>query len=271
MAGGSVRDALLALTPKWLQGTVGAKLLFTIGYSCDVLLDKLNQGVRMHIPTYGDASGLPNIGADRVIPQGPNEPPGAYAQRLKVAYDDWQRAGSARSLMRQFLGYVSPATPPIRVVGLGLVATGTVWDIYLAGANAGTTVPAHVRVVPSNWNWDGNTSAWYRAWVIIDSSSAPYTCPKWGDGHKWGDGTRWGFTAASYPAPADIATIVALWKTAGVQVVNVIVSYDSTLFDPAQPAGSSKLPDGNWAGWYELSSGTSIPSRSWSAAYLPGA
>ena len=265
--GGSIRDAIKSYSPKWLQSGTAEKLLYTIGYSLDLLLEKANQAAKLHIPTYGDASALPTLGADRLITQGPNEGPANYAQRLKLAYDDWASAGSPRSVLQQLLGYLSPYGQIVRSVGNGLTSTsGTIWQWYAAGASYNSTPP--LQALANTWNWDG-AYQWWRTWVIIDASSGlPFTCPKWGDGHKWGDGTALGISGGSQTAPA-IRSILALWKPAHATVVNVIVSYGSGLFLPTNTPGGGN-PDGTWGTYYKLSSGAAVPSRSWSASYLDG-
>lgn len=276
MAGGSVRDAIKLISPKWLQTGVGEKFLYVFGLACDVLLEKLNQAMRMHIPTYGDSSGLATIGTDRLIPQGPNEPVASYALRLKKAYDTWQHAGSAGSILQQILGYLNPVAPRVFVVGNGLSNTNP-WDSYAAGANPNNP-PQHYLANPANWDWDGFSSGapdptrWWRIWIGIDcSSGSPFTNEgTWGDGKTWGDGGTWGSSASSSDV-ASIQQLVQLWKPANVQCVNVILFFDGTLFDQALAFGSSKLPDSNFGLWEKITSSmVSVPSRFSTAAYWDG-
>lgn len=273
--GGSVRDAIKQFSPKWLASGVAEKFLYSFGLAIDVMLEKMNQAMRMHIPTYGDNSGLATIGNDRLIPQGANELPASYAARLKTAYDGWQLAGSARSLLSQVLGNLSPATPLIRVVSNGNSTAGpggTPWDTYLSGATPITTIPSHSLVQPANWNWDGQGFAWWRSWFIIYSSSgSPFTNEgTWGDGKTYGDGGTWGTNATQGQVSA-IQSILKLWKPANDQVLNVIINFDSTLFDMTQAFGSAKLPDSNFGGWAKQVGGVSVPARFASAAYWDGA
>ncbi len=272
MSGGSIRDALKAISPKWLQTGVGEKFLYVFGFSCDVLAEKLNQAMKMHIPTYGDASGLASIGNDDLIPQGPSEPAASYARRLQLAYDDWSVAGSSRSIMRQILGYVNPAAPLVRIVGQGTGST-TPWDTFLASVDTSRTVPSHLLQSPANWIWDSfATTRWYRNWVIIDcSAGTPFAAaPVVGSGPVLGASTG---TCGSTATPNDVSSIralVKLWKPANIQCMNIILSFDSTMFDPTLATGSVKLPDANWALWGKVSSNVEVSARSTSAAYWDG-
>lgn len=266
--GGSVRDSLKAYSPKWLQGAIGEKFLYVFGLGCDVVLEKLNQAMRMHIPTYGDPSGLATIGADRLIPQGPNETPSAYAQRLKLAYDDWQLAGSARAIMRQIRAYLTPVSVMMRVVGQGVAGGSfTPWDTYIAGASTNNP-PAHYNQSPQNWNWDA--SGWPSTFLIIDcSSGSPFAAENvWGTG-TWGDGGTWGSTATVSQVNA-MQSICALWKDAGPALRTIILNFNAagSVFDPAVV--------GNGTGFYGRNhrfdnSQNAVPVRPTGCAYLDGA
>lgn len=86
---------------------------------------------------------------------------------------------------------------------------------------------------------------------------------------NWDDGTCWDWAGSGQgtgPGPAQgeassLTTIAKQWKGANVWVVYMIVCYDATMFDPAQPFGSSRLPDGTWGCWAKVvaASGSSPP------------
>ncbi len=274
MAGGSIRDAIKSYSPKWLQGSVGEKFLYAFGLGCDVLAEKLNQAMRMHIPTYGDPSGLASIGNDRLIPQGPNEPPAAYARRLQLAYDDWQHAGSSRAIMRQVLGYCSPSRPKnITVVGNGTGST-TPWDSYPTGVDTSNNAPSHLLQSPANWIWDQSfAAAWYRIWVILDcTTGGPFAvAPVVGSGPVVGG---WKGTVGSTATANDVSSIralVKLWKPANIQCKNIIISFNSNLFQPQLLTGDSRMPDATWANWARPNNiSVEIAARQGEAAYWDG-
>jgi hypothetical protein len=171
-----IRDFVKQISPPWLATGVAEKLLYVMGLGADAALEKLNQGQRLHLPTYGDNSALPYIGADRLIPQGLNEAVSNYAVRLKFWLDDWQIAGNAKSLLQQTLGELSPNTPLVRTV-----SDTSVWDTWISGSNTFTSAPSHYNhsSVP-NWNWDGEAdphplspTAWWRWWLLLFSDISP--------------------------------------------------------------------------------------------------
>jgi hypothetical protein len=135
---------------------------------------------------------------------------------------------------------------------------------------------------------------WWRLWPIMYSpGSAPFAAPSatWAPntgtitvgvtgasgGHpsfysgtggsgssgtqfNWDDGTCWDWAgtskALSRAESSAITSIATQWKAANVWVVYMIVSYDSTMFDPAQAFGSAKLPDGTWGSWAKVTAAT---------------
>ena len=171
------RDVVKQISPPWLSGGVAERILYTIGLSSDLLLEKLNQAITARLPGRGDASALPYLGNDRVMAQGPNEANAAFASRLKRAFDTWQRAGSNRSILQQVLGYVSTPTTYAGQVPIGTVVTSTpggtysAWDTYYNTSQLGGP-PARLRTAPANWNWDGlytNESAY----LVLYFTAAP--------------------------------------------------------------------------------------------------
>ena len=61
MAKPGIRDMIKAISPPWLQSGVGEKLMYSMGLAVDALLEKMNQGMKLHLPGYGDFSALPGI------------------------------------------------------------------------------------------------------------------------------------------------------------------------------------------------------------------
>lgn len=263
-----IRDLIAAIAPPWLQrngagASVGAKLLYVMGLSGDKAIEKLDQAVRARMPGLGDPSALPLIGADRVMPQGPSEPAASYAVRLQDAFETWQRAGSAWSILRQLYGYFSPLLPRLD----DWSNTGA-RDELAAGSDP-TQPPVHTA--PGTWNWDGIASYWWRAWTIIFApSTTPAICTgegTWGDGDLWGDTTKsWGLSLPS-TTWASVRAIIKTWKPANIFHVWTIVSLDNTLFNPASPG---TMPDGTWGRWSKTVAGVRVPSRAANARYTDG-
>jgi hypothetical protein len=252
-----LRDMFKSLSPEWLQEGVAEKLLYSMGAAMDTLVEKINQGMRLHMPGYGDPTGLSYIGQDRLIPQGYQETSAAYASRLKLAWDSWLHAGSVVAILNQILGYVSPATPIVQ-----FVSNTSVWDTINTALGGWSHYAA-----PANWNWDYWTTAWWRSWMIMQST--PWSSEgTYGDGQTYGDGGAWGTTAT--PAQCQsLQAIVKLWKPAHNAVV-IIISYDTTLFDNTLAFGSAQLPDGHHGLSYKSVAGVMTPTRFSTCAYLEG-
>lgn len=168
-----LRDFIKTISPPWLADGSAERVMYTIGIVGDALLEKLNEGVRAHIPTYGDAdsaaAALAMVGNDRVIGQGVNELPTTYGKRLQRAFDDWSVAGSARSVLRQATSYVGQATRA------RMVSQSSVWDTYNEFTDT-TQPPWHKRA--ANWNWDSLSTplpvqGWWRSWLILYAAQFP--------------------------------------------------------------------------------------------------
>lgn len=171
MTKAGIRDLVSTISPTWLRTGVAEKFLYNLGLAADAMLEKLNQGVRDHIPGQGDPSALPFIGADRLIGQGLGEPAPSYAARLTLAFDDWAHAGSARSVLRQVMAFFYLPQPRARYV-----SQYSAWDEYQPTDNTSTTAPRHQLSPYSNWRWDNLaspvvTQGWWRRWLILYSTA----------------------------------------------------------------------------------------------------
>ena len=140
----------------------------------------------------------------------------------------------------------SPATGSVTVA---VTADATYGSYYTGSGGSGTSA--------TDFDWDGGStvpSGWPGSFVAVQNDSyygthyvgvggppATYTTPAW----DW---------AGSVQQAADIVTQCNKWRRGGCWIPNVIVSYDSTMFDPTQSFGSSKLPDGTWGHWGKVAS-----------------
>lgn len=162
-----IRDLLKATSPTWFATGTAEKLVYAFGLATDALIEKLNESMRAPVPGLGDPTASPIIGSEYGIPQGIFESAAGYANRLRFAFDDWARAGSARSIMRQILGYLTPLTPLIRHV-----STLSIWDFYPLAADT-TQPPTHYSPAVANWNWDGSLAQWWRTFLILYTGLSP--------------------------------------------------------------------------------------------------
>ena len=279
----SLRDIVNSISPSWKANGDFEKFDYSIMMFGDILLDKVSQAIAARIPTRTETTtSLPYIGADRLIPQGLVESTTAYAIRLQRAYDDWKKAGMARAVMAQVLGYLTPYNQ--RIVA---VSQASVWDYFVNGSVPSDTpshVPATAAVSPTaNWDWDSvsdpnKVSWWWRTWLILDAdpmySSWTTTEGTWGDGDLWGDSTKsWGLSVPS-TVISSIRAIAKLWKQKGTWIRWIIVSFDSTDYDPTAAPADASLPDGNWGSWSKITTISGylrrIPSRKANSRYCDG-
>ncbi len=230
------RDSILAESPPFLteEGGTAEALQYGEGTAIDAMADWAIDAVMASMPGVGTYDALAYIGRDMQIDRGPNETNAHYAARLTRAYDAHALKGSGPELLRQLLGWFSPSTAtPLRIV-----SNDAVWH----SINLTTEVVTKTDV-GTNWDWDAYTATrWRRGWVIIDSSTGPWTVDLWGDPGVWGDGGTWGSTATLGEVQA-IRRIVANWKPAHITCVNIIVTFSSTLFEVAD--ASPPNPSGN--------------------------
>ena len=231
------RDSILAISPPYLTepGGTAEGVQYSEGTVLDALADWAVFGVEASMPGVGTPTALSLIGRDMQIDRGPNETDDHYATRLQRAIDSHRVKGSGPELLKQLAAWFSPSIlTPIR-----LVSNAAVWhEINL------TTLVVTKTVVGTNWNWDAFTAVrWWRGWLIIDSSVAPWTRDLWGDPGNWGDGGTWG-SDATLDHVNQIRRIVDRWKPMHINAINVIVTFSATLFErtdasPPNPSGTS--------------------------------
>ncbi len=121
----TLRDSVKVVCPPWLQGYWGYRLMYSLAIQLDGVAESLRQGLLARMPGYGTAEALPYIGNDRQIARGFQETDDSYIARLQTAFDTWKIAGSARSILIQLAGYVTPSLPLMRYVVNGVDEIGT--------------------------------------------------------------------------------------------------------------------------------------------------
>ena len=188
MARTSQRDGIKQISPPWLAddspatasnptGGVGGRFMYSLGIASDMLLEKMNQAARAHMPTHAPVTALPYLGADRVLVQGPGESSTAFALRLKEAFDFWQYAGSSRAVLGATAAFLtgfqgtSATTVPICANVGGFYAEKWSW----LNNTDDPRYPSQYNAPAQNWSWDGNEAAqWWREWLICYfNASAP--------------------------------------------------------------------------------------------------
>jgi len=225
------RDSILELATTPFLGPIGTALQCAVGSCVDGTADWCTIGVRASMPGYCPDDALPLIARDMTLFRGETETVEHLTTRLVSAVDSHAIQGNPVELIRQVYVAFTPSTStPIR-----LVTNGADWhEINL------TTEVVTETYVGTNWNWDDHPERWWRGWVIIDSSSGPWTLDLWDTVATWGDGGMWGSDITASEADA-LRCIVDAWKPAHIYS-EIVVTFSPTLFlvsgaSPANPDG----------------------------------
>lgn len=279
----SQRDAVKQISPPWLATGTGEKYLYNFGLASDVLLEKLNQAMRGHMPKYCDVTALPYLGADRVMAQGPFETTASFRIRLQTSFDAWQRAGGRRAVLQQALGFLNgtqgstAGTVPLgAIVSTSSVGTWATWDTQYNKSDL-SKAPSHISISGANWNWDG-AYRWWQAFLVLyfQSNSAIAVAPAWGAaGAAWGNASvSWG-TNVSANVWTQLRNVIALWKGANTWYPFFILNFGASTgvagseFSPNSAQGAGN-PDGTWGSWAKTVNGVSVASRPSTNRYVDG-
>lgn len=265
------RALVKKLGPKWLvRETVEVpgrtpvetdnRTLYTTALVRDAFAERIRLGVLARFPIADStpADALAEIGADRRVFRGPDEPEAAFCERARRWLDDWRLAGSPWSILEQVRAYCSPHAVRVRIY----TNRGDCYTINRDGTRS--------RARDTAWDWDGDTTRWARWWLVIyPDAGAPFAAQAvYGTAEQWGAvGGTWGSTATEADVLA-VRRIIRDRKPAGTRCDHVIVCHSDTHFDPAD---ALTLPDGTWGSVYKLSGGSLVKARFDGAAYWPGA
>lgn len=248
----NLRHAIASYVPRWLSNRVGQNVgysvLYVLAAVLDIMVEVQTEGLLAAMPGKGTPTALPLIGYSRGIARGTSEGDTSYGNRLVQWLDLWRTAGSDTGLLLAVLSLFLPTSVKVRVVD-----NSSNWSWYLAGATtfppgASSPTPPSFLWSAGNWNWDGNTTSWWRIWVIVDVNPLGWTIgPKWGDGGRWGDtGRYWGIAGPAVGQIDALRALVKQWKAAHAWVVSIILTTNDSRFDPTKPAGGGINPDGTW-------------------------
>ena len=266
------RDMSDTLSPTYLNGPNGKRYRYSMAVMFDAIADGAGYAVLARFPSRAPSDAFVWLEQDRQIDQGFAESQASIQARLAQWLDLWGFAGLPTGVMLAILGICLPVKPLIRTVD-----NAGQWNTYAAGTFPLAPPPASMPTPPVNtpangvWRWDANAApnddSFFELWarmcvVLYSTSSSPWTPPSatYGGGARYGDGTCYGFSGTRSQA-AQLTSEARKWRAGHVVIPFVIVSYDATMFDPTQPFGSSKLPDGNWGHWSKVVNGQYVPAR----------
>lgn len=220
------RDAIREKSPWWLRGWLGERLLYAIAIQLDALMDALVAGVRLRFPGRYGYESLPLIATETRDVRGLDETDADFAGYLRTWRSRRRRRGNVLTLLERLRHYL-------------IIRHSGVW--FEVVYNNGTDFTFNNAAVFSRgsraWDWDGQTSAWSRFWVIIHGAN-------WVDEGTWGDpGTVGdGGTIGSDMTPEEsegIRSIIAFETPPHAKCVAVLV-----ILDEAEWAANQ--PDGTW-------------------------
>src|SRR5690554_3296025 len=90
------------LSPPWLQENRGAAWQDAFGTAQDHLIERARLAALVGYPEHAPVDALGLIGDERRIERGPNESDESYRERLRMAFETWRWAGTARGVRTAF-------------------------------------------------------------------------------------------------------------------------------------------------------------------------
>lgn len=287
------RQRAKTYSPGFLREGSGERIMYVFGTMMDCRMAKVNQGTKAHLPMVRNpydrslvlwvppADCLAAQGSSLDIDRGLTESDFSYASRLQRALDSYRYAGTARGVLGQILGYLLALTPTVRMVWTRYdrstvppLPKESTWASYPAGRDPSAEPVTFQSTVPGNWIWDdlstisGSLGYWSSYVVLFAVAPNDFAHPGgvWGSGVKWGGGNAWGIDKpASFGR--SIALIIKQFKAAHTWARTVIISFDASLFDPAQEPDGIHNPDGYFGRWSKVLSGVRVRSRFSNARY----
>ncbi len=236
------REFVKAVSPPWLSGYNGYRVMYDLGLQVDALAEYLRIGAQQGFPSYCEPEALAYIGQDRGIRRGVSETDASYRARLKAAPVTWKRAGSPVVLLPQIASYFSPTDTLVRYVASGYDDQGnscTDWWSYQTGALT------YHRATPANWDWDTLIGD-FRYWIIVYAGVLPLWY--WDQINMYWDkpGLLWGYQNGQIIY--DLLSIISAFSCAGSHLGGLILCNPNPSPDPFDPTAAPgfPLPNGGW-------------------------
>jgi hypothetical protein len=253
------------LMPSWLTTGEGERVHFALGIVIDAFAERWRQGVLASFPEYAPPDALAAIGRDRKLIRGIDEPDDAYAARLVGWLSKHRLRGNPFALLEQVQTYLQAAVR-VRTVDV----RGNWYTREFDGTES-------AELAAGNWDWDSrDASRWSSFWLIIYPAGAtdPWSITSgtlangpWGN--NLGDGSLTIGTTALAEHVSKIRTIIRDWQPDGTRCEWIIISMDSSSFDPDEPAEPDPNP-GTWGKWGKLSGTDYVIARSTTHRYWRG-
>ena len=223
------RASIRKLSPRWLQGRNGERLLYAMAVQMDALGDGCVEAVRLRHPGRAPSEALAYIGRDRRMARGREETDSTYAARLRGWLDAHRFRGGPYEMLRQIHAYYAANPFPVQLV----YRSGRRYSMDAAGAITVDTVAFDIDDMPAKW-----ARYWlFYAWPYpVDADGT------WADGGAWDDGGVWDSTLTVEDV-ASIRVVPREWSAAHALGQTVLLSEDRELWD--YPGGLWSDP-GEW-------------------------
>ncbi len=247
---GSIQNWIATRVPWWLQGPNATAFLQAFGITMDTLAATTMYTMKQRRPFECAPENLPILSGERGIRLYDTEPLPSKRKRVAQWRQIKRHTGNHCGQMINLQPFFLPGDlPRIRFVfqdGAGACAT---WQTLNPD---GSYEVHHAR--PSNWNFDGATAQWSRAWCIIYLPGTQYDtgATKYGDGHKYTSGAqKYGGNGITAARAADMIACLNEASAPHYILWGLIFTTDPASFDPTSTAvtysdGSTSLPTGNW-------------------------
>jgi hypothetical protein len=244
---GKIQQAFAGVGPWYMRNKNMQKFLQSFYMVLDESITALQDGVRLGWPLDCDVSALPVISRERGIRLYPTEPEASRRIRLANWLSLHRTKGTNIGQLKHSQPYFLPDVPVMRIVHQPADESCAVWHTLSA-----TGEYSVYQKTPTNWNYDGQITKWWRIWVICYCPSRLLETHHYGDGTKYGSTARYA-SALSTAVARDFLAMINEWDRAGMFLQSYIIATDPASFDPAgdvltMPDGWTTLPSGgNWS------------------------
>lgn len=195
------RDVIYRASPRWLQGTLAGRILYTFGLHLDALVDGATQAVKRRFPGltgYNDEIGL--IGKERGIRRGRNESDASYALRMRDWWEAQGGKGGPYTLLNQLGDYYADNPFKIELV-------------YRSGARFVREVDGTITRDFVDWMAPELLPAKHTWWLLYHWPVNVIDDGDWDDPGTWDDGGLWDYNLTAIEAE-DIRTVPGNWNRA---------------------------------------------------------
>lgn len=159
------RDRVARFVPPWLQFGNNAKLLYAVLVQLDIMGDALVAGVKSRFPGHYSFDSLSQLGRERRIVRGPNEPDATYAGRLIRWLDDHRTRGGPYAMLAQIYAFYAPNNFAVDLV-------------YRNGRRYRMDADGNIVRDQIDWHPDTMPEKWARWWLFYWTDAFPAPTPE---------------------------------------------------------------------------------------------